>query len=323
MTSNRKKQVALFVCHDLLGLLLVNRLVPLLLEAGLEPIIYNTGNKRNRQARVPAPPEPAFFLAEIVDKVLIPFLDTHSIRGSGIENYSLHNLTKLYGVPCQTIYDVNADALCKEVDNNPFLIGAISLRFLQIFEEKIIHTIENKGFFWNLHGGVLPTYKGLLIPYRVLENGETHYGWTLHRMAKSIDSGEVIKISTIELAHYPQTSILDLYLKMIPHGITMISDSVNRFVFHGQCEMTPQGYLSTSRYYSYPTAEEMKKYEQLGHSFIESPMMYIDYLVSQFCGPDAQVAEALRQTLTQAIGEWQQRFTGKHSPPSAAYHLAA
>lgn len=40
-------RVALFVCDDLVGLLMLNSIVPMMKRIGLEPIIFYTGTYRN------------------------------------------------------------------------------------------------------------------------------------------------------------------------------------------------------------------------------------------------------------------------------------
>jgi len=44
----------------------------------------------------------------------------------------------------------------------------------------------------NMHRSLLPKYKGVRPVKRVLENGETKTGTTIHKMTQSYDSGEIV-----------------------------------------------------------------------------------------------------------------------------------
>lgn len=308
MLSNDKKHLGLFVCHDLIGLLIINDLVPKLVQQGWNLTIYNTGNKRNRRAKVLPPAEPAFYAAGIVDRGLLPFLDegqgaiTSAATQASGQKYSYKKIANIYGCDYHEVDDVNSPELYQEILSDERLSGAISIRFLQIFDQKIISLIEQKGFFWNLHGGTLPEYKGLLIPYRAIENGEENYGWTLHRMATAIDAGDIVTIRERPLD--PKRAIYDLYLDMIPAGIEMITSSLDEFIKTGLYKKAVQSLPLSPSYYSYPTEEEMDKFNKMGVRFIHSPFAHIEGLVDQFGGNDVRYRSNLRDELIACVRSW-------------------
>lgn len=59
-----------------------------------------------------------------------------------------------------------------------------------IFDEALL-AIPTKGLF-NLHGGLLPEYRGANVLNWVLINGEKETGITLHRVVREVDSGNVV-----------------------------------------------------------------------------------------------------------------------------------
>ena len=44
----------------------------------------------------------------------------------------------------------------------------------------------------NLHPSLLPKYKGLMTHKRMLINNETRYGYSIHKVTKYLDDGEIL-----------------------------------------------------------------------------------------------------------------------------------
>ena len=91
-----------------------------------------------------------------------------------------------------------------------------------IIPENILK-IFNKNTF-NIHGGILPNYKGTLSSVWSLINGENITGSTIHKMIKDVDCGDIIEISKCKIDEfdtgkslYNKVSILSsqLFIKYI------------------------------------------------------------------------------------------------------------
>lgn len=311
MESNKykKNRVALFVCYDLIGLFFLNDLIPKLIAYGWEPIIFNTGSKRNRKVRVQPPHDVSFYGAGIVGNALIPFLDSHETLkdelGNPIKNlcYSFKQIAELYHLDYYDIQDVNAQDLRDLINHDDRFIGGISIRFLQLFDQDIVDLILKKGFFLNLHGGILPNYKGLLIPYRAIYRGDKEYGWTLHQMAKDIDAGDIITIckQPLDLSK----PVFEIYMDMIPDGVNIVIKTLEYFQKTGTYVRISQGNWDRSTYYAYPTSEEMKIYSDMGIRFIDSPLHHVERIVLRFCGESIEYSYQLRNELITSIRMWQ------------------
>jgi folate-dependent phosphoribosylglycinamide formyltransferase PurN len=300
-----KPSIAVFVCHDLIGMIIVNRLVPCILSRGLHVNIYNTGTKRNRKPKFPAPSDISFYSAGILDRSILPFLKNRKAQISlGTEDivYPYDVLSQLNNVSYFDVEDVNESNFIEAIKSDGNLIGAISVRFLQVFEDTLIEFFKERGFFWNLHGGILPDYKGLLIPYRAIEKGEKDYGWTLHEVDTSIDTGSIIALCRRPLVK--SKPILETYIDMIPYGVDMILESIDRMLKHETLYPIPQKPSEKSAYYPYPTTVEMEKYRQMGVSFIGDHLKYVDFLLSTFMKKSEPEYVAFRNFLFESIRSW-------------------
>jgi len=91
-----------------------------------------------------------------------------------------------YGLPALFVADVNTDEFREQLDGDSH---GIITGFNQIFRRR---TIERFSSFVNFHPSLLPFYRGPTPSAWCLRNGESHSGYTMHRVTRRIDAGEVL-----------------------------------------------------------------------------------------------------------------------------------
>ena len=74
----------------------------------------------------------------------------------------------------------------------PKLIGECDVIFSVGYLKKIDPQIINNYEIINLHPSLLPKYKGLMTNKRMLINNEVSYGYSIHRVTKYLDDGEIL-----------------------------------------------------------------------------------------------------------------------------------
>jgi len=72
----------------------------------------------------------------------------------------------------------------------------------------------------NLHGSLLPAYRGRAPLNWVLVNGETRTGVTLHHMTAAADAGDIVAQEPIEIA--PDDTAATLYGRMVKTGVDLL-----------------------------------------------------------------------------------------------------
>lgn len=75
----------------------------------------------------------------------------------------------------------------------------------------------------NLHGSLLPAYRGRAPLNWVLVNGETRTGVTLHHMTVEADAGDIVAQTPIEIE--PDDTALTLYDRMVKIGVDLLLQS--------------------------------------------------------------------------------------------------
>jgi len=74
----------------------------------------------------------------------------------------------------------------------PKFIGECDVIFSVGYLKKIDLQIINNYEIINLHPSLLPKYKGLMTHKRMLINNEVSYGYSIHRVTKYLDDGEIL-----------------------------------------------------------------------------------------------------------------------------------
>jgi methionyl-tRNA formyltransferase len=90
---------------------------------------------------------------------------------------------------------------------------------------------------WNMHGSLLPKYRGRApINWAVL-HGESRIGMTLHRMVKSADAGAVVDQAGVELG--PRDTAEQAFRKVLPCARTVLARQIGALLA-GTPSETPQ-----------------------------------------------------------------------------------
>ncbi len=123
---------------------------------------------------------------------------------------SVAGLAKKYGIPVYTPESVNTPAWIEQIREwNPELI--FSFYYRNMIKEEILN-IPRLGAF-NMHGSLLPKYRGRVpINWAVL-NGETETGVTLHHMVKQADAGDIVDQEAVSIG--PEDTAQDVFGKCV------------------------------------------------------------------------------------------------------------
>lgn len=93
----------------------------------------------------------------------------------------------------------------------------------------------------NLHGSLLPAYRGAAPINRAIMNGETQTGLTTFFIERDIDTGAVIDRATLPIG--PDENAGSLHDRMMERGASLLLETVNK-IESGKAEGKPQDALS-------------------------------------------------------------------------------
>lgn len=175
--------------------------------------------------------------------------------------YSVRTLAERFDVPLREQPDVNDDDFVEHVRRRePDLL--LSIACGQKLGEDLLR-IPTHGAV-NVHGSLLPKYRGLATSFWVLYHGESESGVTAHYMTPEFDAGEILIQRRYEIE--PDDTMHDVYLKLIDVGADVACDVVDG-IADGTVETRPNP-TEEGSYYSMPTAADREEFLRRGNEFI-------------------------------------------------------
>jgi methionyl-tRNA formyltransferase len=139
-----------------------------------------------------------------------------------------------HGVPVYTPEKVNTPEWLEQIATlRPDLI--LSVYYRNMISSKLL-ALAPLGAF-NLHGSLLPTYRGRApINWAVL-HGEPRIGMTLHRMVKAPDAGPIVDQEGVEIG--PRDTAEQAFRKVLPCARRVIERQIDALLA-GTAKETPQ-----------------------------------------------------------------------------------
>ncbi len=152
-------------------------------------------------------------------------------------------LAEQTGIPVHVAPDFNGDTVFREIDalGPDFLF---SFYFREMIQARFLE-IPSLGAY-NLHGSLLPAYRGRAPINWVLARGEAETGVTLHAMTPRPDDGDIVGQARLPIA-WDETA-LSLTLRAAEAARALVRETVPGLA-RGTAERIPQGSLGPSTYF--------------------------------------------------------------------------
>jgi UDP-4-amino-4-deoxy-L-arabinose formyltransferase/UDP-glucuronic acid dehydrogenase (UDP-4-keto-hexauronic acid decarboxylating) len=144
-------------------------------------------------------------------------------------------------IPVFTPDRVDADMVARVVALRPNLIYSAYYRFL--LPDAILNSASIGAF--NLHGSLLPKYRGRAPVNWMIVNGEREAGLTLHYMVARADAGDIVAQRSCPIDD--SDTALTLYRKLVPLAAEIIGE-YHPLIVAGRAPRTPQD-LSHGNYF--------------------------------------------------------------------------
>jgi methionyl-tRNA formyltransferase len=122
--------------------------------------------------------------------------DRPSGRGMKFHASPAKTLAEELGIPCETPEKSRAPEFVEKLEslNADALVVA---SYGQILSQRVLDSAKRGGI--NLHGSILPAYRGAAPIQRCILNGDVETGVTLMQMDKGMDTGDIIEISRVPI----------------------------------------------------------------------------------------------------------------------------
>ena len=170
---------------------------------------------------------------------------------------SIESVAAARGVRCVKTADVNAPAFLAELRAaDADLIVSVSCP--QIFKSELI-ALPALGC-QNIHGALLPQYRGVLPSFWMLANGERQAGVSIYFVNEDIDAGEVCAQRSYPIDHHDS---LDSLLRKSKAVAAELLLDVLASIESQTVTRSPLD-VSAGSYYSWPDAEAVQRFRAAG-----------------------------------------------------------
>ena len=166
---------------------------------------------------------------------------------------SVGDVAKAMGVAHRVINDSNDKAFVEHIRQlNPDLI--VSFSAPQIIKEELL-SLPKHGII-NVHGSLLPDYRGCLPSFWYIYNGEKLGGATVHYMSAKIDDGAILNQDSVDISDCK--SMFQLMEKTKTLGGELIVRTIEE-IAAGTVQSRPNK-VDEGRYFTWPTTEQAKDF---------------------------------------------------------------
>ena len=176
-------------------------------------------------------------------------------------SHSVKGVAKCIKSPFRIITNSNAPDFVQHVrELNPDLI--ISYSAPQIIKEELL-SVPKFGII-NVHGSLLPDYRGCFPSFWYLFNDEILGGATVHYMSAKIDDGSIIEQGSVDISDCK--SMFQVMKKTKHLGGELMVKAIQD-IANNEVSARPND-TSKGKYYTWPTVEQGKEFRKRGKKLI-------------------------------------------------------
>jgi methionyl-tRNA formyltransferase len=175
--------------------------------------------------------------------------------------FSVKGVAMRFSLPIYRPQDLNSSAflhILKE-DIRPDIL--VSVTSPQIFRKTLLE-MPPLGCI-NLHGALLPKYRGMMPSFWMLANGEREAGVTIHYMNRGLDDGDIIAQERFSILPEDTQDALIRRSKRI--GAELLLKTLS-LIEKGEIERRPNR-REEATYFSFPTREDVRRFRAAGRRF--------------------------------------------------------
>lgn len=174
---------------------------------------------------------------------------------------SIRGAAKKIGASYKIVKDINSQEYMDHIKElNPDLV--ISYSAPQVVKPALLEMIRYGVI--NVHGALLPNYRGLLPSFWYLYNDEKLGGATVHKMSAAIDDGDICVQGSVDISDCK--SMFQLMRKTKKLGGELMVEAIEK-IGNGTLE-TRTNDTENGSYFTWPTVQQAKEFRKKGKRLI-------------------------------------------------------
>lgn len=181
----------------------------------------------------------------------------HRVVRAKLRRQSIGRVCESHGVPCSPAGDINDRAFLERLrTERPDVIVSVSCP--QIFKAPLIE-LAPRGCL-NIHGAILPAYRGVMPSFWMLANDEKTAGVSIFFVNEDIDAGDLCGQRSFDI---DPDETLDKFLRRSKMIAAELLLEVLTAVENGTVARAPLD-LTAGSYYSWPKREAVRRFQAAG-----------------------------------------------------------
>jgi methionyl-tRNA formyltransferase len=179
------------------------------------------------------------------------------VAAAKLAGRSISSVCDARHVPHAVVADVNSPAFLDQLRGLECDL-LVSVSCPQIFKAPLIE-LPPQGIL-NIHGAILPHYRGVLPSFWMLANGERRAGVSIYFVNEAIDAGEVAGLRIFDIL--PDDTLDSFLRRSKAHAADLLLDVLRR-MDDGTVERRPLD-LAAGSYYSWPDRDAVDRFRAAG-----------------------------------------------------------
>lgn len=179
------------------------------------------------------------------------------VASAKLRRRSIASCCARWDVRCEEVGDVNEPRFMDRLRAEAADI-LVSVSTPQVFKRELME-IPRLGIL-NIHGAILPQYRGVMPSFWMMANGERQAGVSIYFVDERIDSGERVGLRTFDIG---ANETLDHFIARSKGIAAELLLEVLDGVEQGTLERQPLD-LEAGSYFSWPDAESVRRFRAAG-----------------------------------------------------------
>ena len=176
-----------------------------------------------------------------------------------LRRQSIAAVCERHGIPCDEVADVNDPALLDRLEAMGTHV-VVSVSCPQLFQQRLID-LPPLGCL-NVHGAILPNYRGILPSFWMLANREPRAGVSIFFVDETVDGGDLCGQRVFDIA--PTDTLDDLLRRSKAAAAELVVDVLGQ-IEDGTVSREPLD-LTAGSYYSWPDRTAVRQFHEVGRS---------------------------------------------------------
>lgn len=174
-------------------------------------------------------------------------------------HHSVRSVADVHGVQLERVGDVGDPAFVERIrSREPDLL--LSVVAGQRLPRSLLETAEDA---INLHGSLLPEYRGRATAFWPLYYGDDRTGVTAHRMTERFDAGPILERRAFPIA--PGDTVDSIYRKLAATGAALAVDLLDGYP---DLPAEHPNETTAADYHGLPGPEERRAFRERGNAFL-------------------------------------------------------